>query len=112
MNVGVMELPIYSYVKFEAMDVNFSCNDKVVRKIAWHKCFLSKLEHWTLEGKFIFWQFASRKSSKYVDVDYFTQKDTQNKSLEILMRMWILLVQAVNWVAILLFKVESSLYKL
>lgn len=34
MNVGVMELPIYSYVKFEAMDVNFSCNDKVVRKIA------------------------------------------------------------------------------
>lgn len=32
MNAEAMELPIYSYVKFETMNVNFSCNDKLVRK--------------------------------------------------------------------------------
>lgn len=78
-----MELPIYSYVKFEAMNVNFSCNDKVVRKITWHKYFLSKFEHWTLEGKFIFWQFVPRKSSKQMVCEcglFPTERHTKQES--------------------------------
>lgn len=83
MNAGAMELPIYSYVKFETMNVNFSCNDKLVRKITANQS--TGLQRASLYSDNLF--EGNHQSKWYVGMDYFTQKDTQNKSLEISTRM-------------------------